>query len=138
MTLNESGPGATVSASGVPAELVETFDEWVEQSRYESRSEALRDLMRQAVGNRPEFETPLEPPRDDALNHAYKRLVDAANNHGTIRHETALRVCTNGPRNLSKPEVEGLVLNNLRRRGYLQRLANLYGDAAWKLRGVDR
>ena len=134
----DSGPGATVSASSVPEGLVDEFDDWVDRGdRFDSRSEAIRGLMRNAVGSTPEYVTPLEPPRNERLARGYKRLCQAANKNGVVRRDSARKACTNGPQNLSKQEVDALVLEPLDRRGYITLQSNLYGDSAWKIVGWD-
>lgn len=115
--------------------LVEAFDEWVEDSEYASRNEALETLVGNVVEDGEELGTPLIPPRKSRLSRAYKRLCMAANQNGVIRAKTARRACAGGPQNLSKDEVEPLLLRPLQDRGYLRRLANVHGDYAWKLVG---
>lgn len=134
----DSGPGATVSASSVPEDLVDEFDDWVDRgNRFDSRSDAIRGLMRKAIGGTPEYVTPLEPPRNDRLARGYKRLCQASNANGVVRRDTAQKACTNGPQNLSKEEVDALVLKPLDRRGYITLQSNLYGDSAWKIVGWE-
>lgn len=134
----DSGPGATVSASSVPEPLIEDFDDWIARGdRFESRSEAIRALMGQAIGGTPEYVTPLEPPKNERLARGYKRLCQAANSNGIVRPKTAKKACTNGPQNLNKKEVDALVLRPLNRRGYLNLQGNVYGDFAWKIVGWE-
>lgn len=135
--LNPSGDGATVSASGVPEELIAEFDDWWEQSDYDSRSQAIRGVMREAVDGPVETTTPLVPPDEDRLEWGYRKLCAAANGSGVIKTKRAKRVCSNGPENLTKEEVPDLVLHPLRRRGYVRRLSNLYGAESWAIVGWE-
>lgn len=118
-------------------DLVEDFDEWVEQSEYASRNEALEDLVSNVVDDGEEFGTPLVPPSETHLSRAYERLCMAANEGGVIRGKSARRACSGGPRNIGKDEVETLLLRPLQNRGYLKRLANIHGDEAWRLVGCS-
>jgi Arc/MetJ-type ribon-helix-helix transcriptional regulator len=114
-------------------DLLESFDEWVEDSEHDSRSKAIRALMREAVDDSPEAATPLQPPAEERLAAPYRKLCRAASRDGLVPHQTALRVCAGGPENLSKGEVTDLVLRPLQRRGYLTREGNIYGESAWRL-----
>jgi Arc/MetJ-type ribon-helix-helix transcriptional regulator len=135
--MNPSG-SATVSLKA-DGELVESFDEWVDGSRYDSRSAALRGLMREAAEGSPDTGTPLVPPSDDdLLETAYRKLCRASNDDGVIKADRARRVLAGGAENLSKSDVTDMVLLPLRSRGYLSRRANLRGDVAWKIVGWDR
>jgi hypothetical protein len=133
--LNPSGD-ATVSLKA-DEELVDSFDEWVEGSRFDSRSAALRGLMRDATDRPLDTGTPLVPPDDELLGESYRKLCRASTGDGVIKHERARRVLAGGPENLSKSDVLDMVLRPLHRRGYLLRRANLYGATAWKLVGWD-
>jgi hypothetical protein len=82
-------PGGASVSFQADEELVENFDEWVEQSQYGNRSEALRTLMAQASDSDPDTGTPLVPPSEDRLATAYKRLCDYANQNGVVRHDAA-------------------------------------------------
>jgi len=114
-------------------DLLSTFDEWVEESEHDSRSKAIRALMREAVDDSPAAATPLQPPAEERLAAPYRKLVKATLRDGLVPHQMALRVCAGGPENLSKSEVPDLVLRPLQRRGYLSRECNIYGEAAWRL-----
>lgn len=131
-----SGSGTSVSVK-VNGDLLAAFDEWWQSGKYESRSEALRALVRGAVNGHVDTSAPLQPPADDLLAYGYERLVAVANPDGIIRDDTARKACTNGPRNLSKEEVPAMVLKPLTRRGYVTRLSNIYGHTSWKLHGWD-
>lgn len=65
----------------------------------------------------------------------------AANADGVVAGDTARRVCSGGPSNISKSEVPDLLLKPLRRMGYIRRRSNIYGDEAYVLVGwvgIDR
>lgn len=125
----------------IHADLLDEFDEWVEQSDHSDRSKAVRALMRDAMGGTPADDLmPLDPPYDELLADAYRRLCRAAYPDGFVRKDTARRVCSGGAENLSKQEVPGMVLHPLRKRGYLR----LQGDSfvigkhtKWKIVGWD-
>lgn len=114
-------------------DLLEEFDEWVEHSDHDSRSKAVRALIRDAVESPPDTQTPLQPPTEERLAAAYRKLCLAASRDGIVKHETAIRICAGGSENLSKGEVTDLVLRPLQRRGYLTREGNLYGEHAWRI-----
>ena len=137
--MNAEGSGATVSAK-IDGELLEQFDEWWGNAdEIESRSEALRQLMRDAVGTPTYTSTPLAPPTDDeTLEYGYRQLCRAANKDGIVREETALQVCCGGPRNLSKDEVKPLVLHKLADKGYLRFTSDFYGTNRIKLNGWNQ
>lgn len=115
--------------------LVDDFDDWVENSEYSSRNEALETLVGNVVESGEDLGTPLVPPSEPRLSRAYKRLCMAANQSGVVRAKTARRACSGGSHNLAKDEVEPLLLRPLQERGYLRRLGNIHGDCAWKLVG---
>lgn len=115
--------------------MVDAFDEWVEESEYSSRNEALETLVGNVVESGEQLGTPLVPPSEARLSRAYKRLCMAANRAGVVRAKTARRACAGGPNNLGKDEVDPLLLRPLHERGYISRLANVQGDTAWKLVG---
>jgi hypothetical protein len=115
--------------------MVDAFDEWVEESEYGSRNEALETLVGNIVEDGDELGTPLIPPSESRLSRAYKRLCMAANQNGIVRSRTARRACAGGPNNLGKDEVEPLLLRPLHKRGYISRLANVQGDTAWQITG---
>lgn len=132
--MNDSG-NATVSAS-VPSPILEEFDEWVEKSDYESRSEALREVMRDASGGSAHFETPLRPPTEEDLEWAYRRLCQVASQHGVVRGDTAKRVCSGGRPGYSKEEAQALLIHKLHRRNYIRQISDSQGrNTAWKLVG---
>jgi len=122
----------------VNEQLVEDFDEWVEQSAYGNRSDALRSLMRSAAEADPDIGTPLAPPSDERLADHYRSLCKAARPNGVVPDETARRVCSGGSEGLSKSEVRDLVLRPLHKAGYIRSLANVYGDRSWVIQGWDR
>lgn len=124
----------------ISADKLADFDEWVEKSdRFDSRAEALRTLMTQATGGQPIDDlTPREPPHDDMLAAAYRKLCRAGYPNGYIKQETALRVCSNGPKNLSKKEVPYLVLRPLENRGYVKQESDpIFGTTSWYIHGWE-
>jgi hypothetical protein len=131
----ETAGGASVSFQADET-LVENFDDWVEQSQYGSRSEALRTLMAQASDSTPDSGTPLVPPTEERLATAYKRLCDYANQNGVVRHEAAKSGLAS-VLNLNKGEIYHAVLKKLHRRNYLRSKGNIYGDRAWIIVGWD-
>ncbi|MFC7131662.1 MULTISPECIES: ribbon-helix-helix domain-containing protein [Salinibaculum] len=118
------------------ATLLDAFDEWVDESEYGSRSEALRAAMRQTAGAGHPDQTPLVPPADEPLRTAYIKLCDVANADGVIRHDIAEQELSTilGKR---KRTVNHMILGKLRDRGYLNHVANVYGDRSWGLTGWD-
>lgn len=121
----------------VDADLLESYDAWVDESDHESRSAALRQAMRRDINGGTTRKTPRVPPTDNETLHvAYLKLCDIANADGVIRHDLAEEELstTLGKR---KQAVRHQVLGKLRNRGYLARAANVYGDRSWKLRGWD-
>lgn len=134
MTLNQSG-NATVSLQASP-DLVDQFDEWVADSEYANRSEALRQLMREAAEAPTLRGTPLVPPSDDQLATAYQRLCAVANDDGIVRSKTADSVLA-AMLGVSATEVESLVLKPLQERRYIFQRSDVYGNHAWKINGWD-
>ena len=122
----------------IEADLLDDFDDWVDDSGHSSRSKAIRELIRETVKQRSVHETPLIPPMEERLAVAYRRLCMTANRDGVIKEDRAKRVCAGGPEQLSKNDVADLVLRPLQERGYLRRRTNLRGDTAWKLNGWER
>jgi len=116
--------------------LVETFDDWVEDSEHSSRSEALRHAMRRLMGGADTGRAPLVPPTDDRLRTAYLRLVDVANADGIVTHDLALNVLatTLG----EQQQVVTRPIGDLSEMGYLRQKTNAYGGHAWKLTGWER
>jgi len=121
--------------------LLDEFDEWVDQSEYDGRSAAVRAFMKQATGGTPEGLTPLQPPTEDRLADAYRNLCKAGYPNGKVREQTALRLCSGGPNGIEKSEVPHMVLHPLRRRGYLQRWNGHPGQrtpqVVWEIVGWD-
>lgn len=105
-----------------PEGLFDEFDEWIESSDYDDRSKAIRAFMKDAIGGAPESDlTPLEPPREEPLADAYRRLCRAGYPDGKVRKTVAERVAVKGhPENLGTDDAPALVLHPLRRRGYLR------------------
>lgn len=132
---NPSGSGATLSAK-VDGSLIEAFDQWCESGDISSRSEGVRVLLRDAVDGHAPQGLPRQPPVDDQLDYAYRQLVDAANGDGIVPVRGAKRVCSGGPRNMSKQEVFDMALKPLMRRGYLRRRSDLYGHTAFEVLGL--
>jgi Arc/MetJ-type ribon-helix-helix transcriptional regulator len=131
----QTAGGASVSFQA-DERLVDSFDDWVEDSTYDSRSEALRQLMAEASESTPDTGTPLAPPSEERLATAYERLCDYANRNGWVRDEAAKSGLAS-VLNLGKSEVQHAVLKKLSRRGYVRRQNNVYGDASWKIVGWD-
>lgn len=112
--------------------LIEAFEESIE----DSRAGALRSLMRQEVSGASNTDTPRTPPKDEPLATAYLTLCDICNADGVIRDDIAeTELCTTLGKRVEI--INHSVLANLRDRGYLARMTNVYGDASWKLRGWD-
>lgn len=106
-----------------PEALFEQFDEWVQESDHSDRSKALRALMQDAMGGAPQSEVmPLQPPREEGLAGAYRRLCRSGYPDGMVRDSVAKRVAVrNHPDNLSAEDAMPVVLSELRHRGYLRR-----------------
>jgi len=81
---------------------------------------------------------PFAEPDEDRLARAYRKLYRNANTDGVIGDDAARRVCAGGSEGYSKAEVKTALLRPLHKRGYLRRMANIYGDAAWRINGWDR
>lgn len=114
---------------------LERFEAYVDQSD-ESKSAVIRDGIDAVTTGEVDTEsTPLRPPTEDRLAWAYDRLCKVANADGIVSGESARRVCSGGPQNISKKETTDLILKPLRRRGYIRRQANIYGDEAYQLVG---
>lgn len=119
-------------------DLVDEFDEWAEDT-HGSRSAAIRSLMRSAVDGVADYSTPRQPPTEDLLAEAYRRLVDVAratgSQEGYIRESTARRVCSGGRAGLSKDDARDRLLKPLSKRGYLRRVGNVHGDTSYQILG---
>lgn len=101
-------------------------------------SEDLEEYVRRKVeGYDPgQHETPLQPPTDPELRRAYELLFELASRNGVVRHESATRTLSGGPKNMGKDEVEYRLLHKLRKRGYIGMISDPTGQQrAWKLRG---
>lgn len=121
-------------------ELVDDFDDWADET-HGSRSAALRALMRDATGSDPSYETPRQPPSEELLADAYRRLVTVAratgSESGYVRESTARRVVSGGKAGLSKDDARDRLLKPLTRRGYLRRVGNVHGDTSYQILGWD-
>jgi Arc/MetJ-type ribon-helix-helix transcriptional regulator len=117
-------------------ELLAAYDEAVEESDFDSRSEALRSGMRTFIGAEYSGKTPLEPPKEEPLRTTYIKLCEVANADGVIRHDIAEQELSTmlGKR---KRTVNHMILGKLRSRGYLHHVANVYGDRSWGLTGWE-
>lgn len=114
--------------------LLDAFDEFVAESSHDSRTDALRSMMRQAVDSEPESQTPLDPPEDDRLALGYQKLCRCASENGMVRPKSAESLLASAL-NVSKSEVKPTVLRPLANRGYLICHSNLYGHVAWEIVG---
>lgn len=118
----------------VDGDLLDAFDDWVDESNHSSRSDALRAGMRRLLGAVDETDAPRHPPIDEPERTAYLTLLSICNADGLVRHELAVtelssKLCR------TKPMAESQ-LTKLRRRGYLAARSNWQGtERAWKLRG---
>jgi Arc/MetJ-type ribon-helix-helix transcriptional regulator len=125
------------------ADLLDEFDEWVEASDYSGRSEAIREFMQDAIGGAPQSElTPLEPPAEETLADAYRRLCRASYPNGKVKASVAERVAIrNHPHNLGAEDAMPLVLRPLQNRGYLQRRSGHAGQCrplvVWEIVGWE-
>jgi len=119
-------------------DLVDDFDHWADE-HHGSRSAGLRALMRRATGDDRTWSTPRQPPTEELLSDAYRRLVDVAratgSQSGYIRESTARRVCAGGKAGLSKDDARDRLLKPLTRRGYLRRVGNVHGDTSYQILG---
>lgn len=136
MTLQKADPRQTVTFKA-DAELVEQFDDWIESSEYSSRSEAMRELIAQAADGPADYHTPRQPPAEDRLATAYRRLCGAATGNGVVRDDSAKTVVSSAL-SIPKKEVVPTVLKKLCRRGYLRRNGNVYGDVSWHVIGWSK
>jgi hypothetical protein len=113
-----------------------TKDEY--QERVDSMSGDLADYINERVGSQ-DYDTPLQPPYNPRLARGYKRLVDAATENGHIRGDTARRVVSGGPNNISKDEAIDLVLKPLHRNGYIKPTGTILSQRQyWELNGWNR
>jgi len=129
-----AGSDARVTPSfSLPSDVWDEFEE-IADERDSSRSEMIRQFVKDCVREPDEPDTPLFPPADDRLATAYKRLVALSNDDGVARDQHAKSVL-GSVLGISKEEVEPVVLLDLQRRGYVRRLSNLYGRTSWKLVG---
>jgi len=121
----------------VSESIVEQFDKMIEGDEYESRSDALRVLMKREIGTSEEQAAPRDPPVEPDMRDAYLRLISLASADGVVSHEIAtqeLAVTQQIPERL----VERRLLSHLRERGYLAQLTNeSASDRAWIVRGLD-
>ena len=131
----ESGRSTQVRVR-VDEELLETYDDAVEESDFGSRSEALRSGMREFIGADYGGSTPLEPPKEEPLRTAYIKLCELANADGVIRHDIAENELSTMLGKRART-VNHSVLGKLRSRGYLHHVANVYGDRSWGLTGFE-
>lgn len=87
----------------VHEEFLEAFDDAVAASEYQDRTKAIRGLIREFVDGNAELDVmPRQPPTEDGLAEAYRKLCLAPVSSETVRHDTPLRVCSGGSENISK------------------------------------
>ena len=136
--MNSEGGRATISLR-LDGDLTERLDDWWEESdKFDSRSDAIRHAIREAIDGPPASETPMQPPQDDPdLERAYKRMYRAANTDGILPKHAAVRIAVQGSRqNLSKEEANPMILRPLKKRGYIRELGDWHGNTAIKLNGL--
>ena len=126
----------TVRLSG---DRLDRFEEFLEAGDA-SKSDVVRKGIDAVVASDTHDERgpPFRPPTEDRLARGYRKLYRNANADGVIGEEAARRVCSGGPDGLSKTEVKTSILKPLHRRNYLKRVANIYGDSAYRINGWDR
>ncbi|WP_159900723.1 hypothetical protein [Salinirussus salinus] len=116
-------------------ELVDAFDDYVDSSEHDSRAQALRSAMRQAMGAAEPDRAPLQPPADERLRTTYLALVDIANADGEITHELAVEELKQQLG--AQDRMVNRRLKALSQDGYLLRLTSVYGGDAWRLAGQE-
>jgi len=101
----------------VPKDLVEDYDDALGDK---SRSQAVREHMRETV-SRPATDGGLVPPQDDEkLADAYRALRELAENGGSIPLDEARSVLASKA-NVPKESVSRRILKPLGERGYIRR-----------------
>jgi intergrase/recombinase len=116
-----------------PESIVEEFDQWCDEQDM-SRAEALRTQMRAVTAASEEYETPRQPPGDERLSTAYRRLCAVANQDGVIREHTATSILAS-VLGISKTETKPMALRPLNDRGYLIRQSNVFGETSYHIAG---
>lgn len=109
--------------------------------KVDNMSEDLGDYVARTVNDDlPDYETPRQPPQDSSeLRRAYELMCELATRNGIVRHKSATRCLSGGPKNIGKDEVEYRLLHRLRKRGYIGMISDPTGqNRAWKIRGWEK
>lgn len=113
-------------------DLVDEFDAAVEDGdRWDSRSEALRDLMAGVIDVEDDETDGRMPPVDDDLADAYEVLCQLTRERGWVTEDVALGVLAQ-QKSMKKQAARRMLVVPLVERGYAKRSTDLTGYTAVK------
>jgi hypothetical protein len=127
------GEDTTSITFRVPSHLKEQF-----KNDVDNMSATLQEYVRDHV-NKSDVEqpTPRDPPTEQHLARAYEQLCEIVSREGVVKQSTAKRMLSGGPRKCSKEDVVHNLLHPLRKRGYIHRTSDVYGNVSWHIHGWD-